>query len=100
MLPSQIAFIFAAGYFLLSAVIGGIAGSLASAILRQRWRPKTLLLDMGIACATMTVVIFVGGSYDYYHGTLHDDAKQYVLAGAAAPLVLHVIRFVLDGRSR
>lgn len=96
MLPAQIAFILAAGYLLLCAAIGAVTGSLASAILKQRWRLSTLFIDVGTACAAMIVAVLAAGSYDYYHGTLHDNPKLYVLAGAVAPFVLHLARFMLS----
>jgi hypothetical protein len=106
MAPSGLFSIVLVVYLVITCLLGGLCGAMASRVLRLHWKAKLFIQDMSIAGIVWVVALFVITELEWQRLSPaerwdeHVNPWLFVFIGSVAPLVRHLIRFVSSHKDR
>ncbi len=89
------------GILILSMVLiigsfgGGLAGALASLLLRLRWDARVLLIDMALAAVAMVLTVVSVALYNFKHGTLYGGLGALIVVGLSVPSLRALLQLAI-----
>jgi hypothetical protein len=97
MIPEGLARIISLQYLLLACLLGGLLGTIFCLALRLRWKALLFGQDMVITGMTTTLLLVTISWAEWRQGTLNSSTNVwfFVVIGSVAPLVHHLVRFIL-----